>query len=283
MMTGVAAAMVTERDGGALVVKNATAAEAKQFFKEHPYEYTKERAEVPRVYFQRLPADWKTLPENESKHRMFIRMLLPLVLKINEEITVERLKVFELYAKIEYEIKLSEAEQELVDNLAAKYDAYTKVKGADRNKFLIKQLLKKVDIIPPSIMISTAIIYTNWGTSRLALEANSLYKEEVWYTNQGLRPLDDAGADYRYKVFVNLEDCLRQRALQLNSHINYDYFRHARQYHWRSRQSASGITMAAQMMHDSNLQNITGLIDYTLSFYKLEYTDLEPRLVDFYQ
>ena len=157
------------------------------------------------------------------------------------------------------------------------------MKGDDRNKLLVRQLIKKVDVIPPSILISTAIIYTNWGTSRLAIEANSLYKDEVWYSNQGLKPLDDPDADYRYKVFVNLEDCIRQRALLLNSHINYDVFRHTRKYHLRSRQSATGITMAAQMWHDSNLQNIAGIIDYTLSYYKLEYTDAGPILVDFYQ
>lgn len=279
----VSAEMITEFDNGALFIKKATVAEAKRFFKEHPYEYAKAHAEIPRVYFQHIPADWNTMPENPAKHRMFIRILLPLVLKINEEIMAERKKLFELYPKIEYNEKLSEEEQLWFDNLSEKYDVFVRTKSADRNKLLVKQLIKKVDVIPPSIMISTAIIYTSWGTSRLAIEANSLYKEEVWYTNQGLRPQDDWNSDYRYRIFVNLEDCIRQRALHINSHINYDYFRHARKYHRRSSQSATGITMAAQMMHDSNLQNIAGLIDYTLTYYKLENTDLQPRLVDFIQ
>lgn len=277
----VSAKMITERDGGSLIVKSSTTEEAKQLFRDYTYFYDRFNARIPRIFFKRLPSDWNKSPENETKHRTLIRILLPLVMKVNEEILQEREELINLIKKFMQDGNLPDEEVKRVEEMALKYDAATHSKGADRIKILLRQLHDKIDMIPPSIMISTAIIYTNWGTSRLATDANSLYKEEVWYTNQGLRPTHDKGSDYRYKVFTDLEDCIRQHALRINSHIDYDYFRHVRQHQHGTGKSASGTMLAAQMMHDSNLKNIAGMIDYTLTYYKLRYTDNAPQLVDY--
>lgn len=277
----VSAKMITERDGGALIVKSSTTEEAKQLFRDYPYDYDRFNARIPRIYFKRLPGDWTQTKDNAVKHRTLIRILLPLVMKVNEEILQEREELITLIKKFMQDKNLSAAETEYVEEKARKYDAATHSKGEDRIKLLLIQLYKKIDAVPPSIMVSTAIIYTNWGTSRLAMEANSLYKEEVWYTNQGLRPIDDTDDNYRYRVFTDLEDSIRQHALRINSHIDYDYFRVVRQHQRHTGKSASGTMLAAQMMHDSNLKNISGMIDYTFSYYKLEYTDNAPQLVDY--
>ena len=277
----VAAKMITERDGGALIVKASTTEEAKQLFRDYSFEYDRYNARIPRIYFKRLPSDWTQTKDNAAKHRTLIRILLPLVMKVNEEILQEREKLTAIIKKFMQDEKLSAVETEFVEEMARKYDAATPAKGEGRIKILLIQLYKKIDAVPPSIMVSTAIIYTNWGTSRLATEANSLYKEEVWYTNQGLKPLDDADDNYRYRVFTDLEDSIRQHALRINSHIDYDYFRVVRQHQSHTGKSPSGTMLAAQMMHDSNFKNIAGMIDYTLSYYKLEYTDNFPQLVDY--
>ena len=39
-----------------------------------------------------------------------------------------------------------------------------------------------------------------------------------------------------------------------------------------------GQQIVAQMLFDSNLQNISGLINYTFSYYKLHKTDYYPEL-----
>lgn len=275
------AEMLTERTDNALIVKKSSTAEVLEFFREHNYEYEQMDAQIPRIYFLRLPYDWNRTKTNPEKNRAFIRILLPLVLAINEEILQERKKVIKLHGKISSGETLSPEETETVENMAKKYDAYTVMQDGSRAGILLRQLLDKVDIIPPSVMISTAIIYSDWGTSRLAVEENSLYKEEVWYTNQGIKPADDANADYRYKIFTDLADSIRQRALRLNSSIDYDYFRHSRLAQRMSGKYPIGVDIAAMMRHDSKLRNISGIIDYTFSFYKLTFTDLMPQLVNF--
>ena len=109
---------------------------------------------------------------------------------------------------------------------------------------------------------------------------HSLYQEEVWYTDEGLKPLDDENAQYRYKIYNDLSECIRARALKLNSHVNYDYFRASRYIAHNMDRPPYGEQLAAKMMNDSNFQNISGLIDYTFTFYKLNRTDYFPELRD---
>ena len=206
--------------------------------------------------------------------------MLPLVLKINEEIAYERKEIENLRLKYLKEKKLSMSELSFLEQKAREYDVFTNLKGDLRTQSLFRQLLIKVDAVPPSIMITTAAIYSDWGTSRLAMTANSLYLDEVWYDDKGIVPLDDPDAGYRYKAYENLSDCIRARALLINSHVNYDYLREARRVSRSMDKPPYGEQLAAKMLNDSNLQNVAGLIDYTFTFYKLNRTDYFPELRD---
>ncbi len=269
------AKLVSENIAGALIVKSATTKEAVDLFKKHNFEdYSQINSTFPRIYFLRLPSDWKNIPESEDKNKIFIRIMLPLVLKVNEDILAERTKILQLKQIKEW----SEADEQYFEQMINKYDVFTRLKGQSRRNVLLKQLLEKVDVIPPSIMIATAGIYSNWGTSRLALTANSLYLQEVWYEQHGLKPLNDEYAQYRYKVYGSLEEGIAERALKINSHINYDYFRIARTFSREMDRPLLGQQVAADLIFDSPQKNIAGMIDYTFSFYKLRNTDYKPKL-----
>lgn len=269
------------RGNGEITVKEATTAEIEELFLQYGFEdYNKERSKFPRIYMQHLPTDWQNVPENDGKHRTFIRIMLPLVLKINEEILAERKIIEELKDKYIEKGDLSPSDLAFLEEKAQKYEVFTRLKGDSRTRSLIRLLLLNVDALPPSIMIATAAIYTDWGNSRLAREANSLYLEEVWYSNEGIIPQDDPDGGYRYKKYDTLADCIRARALKLNTHVNYDYLRESRRMSRNMNRPPYGEQLAAQMLSDSNLPNIAGLIDYTFTFYKLNRTDYFPQLRD---
>lgn len=271
---------MTKRDG-ALTVHEATTDEIVEIFARNNYEdYTKERGRYPRIYMDHMPTDWKDIKDDDVKHRLFIRIMLPLVLKINEEIAQERKSIEDLRTKFVKEKELTMSELSFLEQKAREYDVFTNLKGDLRTQALFRQLLIKVDAVPPSIMIATAAIYTDWGISRLAMTANSLYLDEVWYDDRGVVPLDDPEADYHYKAYETLADCIRARALLINSHINYEYLRESRRLSRQMKRPPYGEQLAAQMLNDSNLQNVAGLIDYTFTFYKLNRTDFFPELRD---
>lgn len=275
------AEMIAEKQGNSIVVKSATTQEVQDLFRQNDYEdYTQPRGYFPRIYLTKLPTDWKDIPESPTRNKTFIRIMLPLVLKINEEILAERAEIEKIADKYGNGEELSSDDKKLLEEKAEKYNIFTRLKEPERIGLLLKKLLTNIDALPPSIMIVSAAIYTNWGTSRLALEANDLYLEEIWYKNEGLRPADDKDADYRYAIYASLEDCLRAKALKINSHVNYDYFRESRRMNRELNRPPFGRQLAVKMLNDSNFENIAGIIDYTFIFYKLDNTDYFPQLRD---
>lgn len=279
--TGTAAAADIRYDGKAVWVNSISIKELEKLFAEYDYiDYAVIRGEYPRIYLQKLPVDWLSTADSESKHRMFIRIMLPLVLKINEEILTERDEIKRIKAKFSEDIALSDEELRFLEIKAEKYDVFTRLSGDARTGVLLNRLLTKIDALPPSIMIAAAAVYTDWGTSRLAIEANSLFMDEIWYQDKGIKPRDDAAAEYRYAIYNTLEDCIRARALLLNSHVNYEYFRESRRIAESMNRPAYGQQMAVKMLNDSNYNNIAGLIDYTFSYYDLQKADYFPRLRD---
>ena len=147
--------------------------------------------------------------------------MAPLALKINEEILNERNTLLRLERHFKQTGTLSESEQKKLETFALKYDYFTRTKGAERITNQIKNLKQRIDSVPPSILIAAAAMESNWGTSRVAIEANSLYKEKVWYTDEGLEPLENKDDGYRFKIFPSLLEGMRNFARTFNSNINY--------------------------------------------------------------
>jgi Bax protein len=279
LITSLQAAPVLFKKDGAIYVKSATTAEVEALFKQYDYDdFSKSKTKFPRIFLEKLPSDWAKIPDSHDKHRTFIRIMLPLVLKVNEDILAERAVLEEIYQHWKQEHKLSDKEKAQFEKFVQKYDVSTPKTGSDRIEHLLLLLLPKIDAVPPSIMVTTAGIYSDWGTTRLALEGNNLYRAEIWYTDKGLKPLDDPKAQYRYQTFANLEEAITERALRVNSHVNYDYVRITRKQARALKSPPYSPQLVAQMLNDSNLQNIAGLIDYTFSYYKLSRTDFLPQL-----
>ena len=276
-------AMRMQKQNGTIIVQSATTAEVEELFKQYDYDdYTKVKTQIPRIYLRRLPNDWKEVPDSHDKHRTFIRIMLPLVLKVNEDILAERAPLEKMQERFKKGESASAADMALLEKYAQKYDVFTREKDQTRANLLLRALLEKVDRVPPSIMVVSAGIYSDWGTSRLALQANDLYLAEVWYTDQGMKPLDDPEAQYRYKIYADLEECIADKALKINSHINYDYVRAARKMSRAMKYPPYSPQIVSHMMQDSNLQNIAGLIDFTFSYYKMTKTDFFPELRNVY-
>ena len=279
--SNVLAEMIAEKRDGAIFVEETTTAEIQELFRLNKFEeYNIPYGKYPRIYLKKMPTDWKEVEENKAKHRTFIRILLPLVLKVNEAISAERVLVENIKDKLDNKVELNENDLKILEEKATKYDVFTRMTGKERTDILIQQLLNKIDILPPSIMIASAAAYTDWGTSRLVSEANSLYLEEVWYSDEGLKPRDDENADYRYKVFDSLEESIASHALKMNSNISYEYLWAGRALGRQINLPPYGEQLTVHMMYDNNMRNIMGLIDYTLTHYGLAKTDYFPQLRD---
>ncbi|MBO4294860.1 MAG: glucosaminidase domain-containing protein, partial [Alphaproteobacteria bacterium] len=132
--------------------------------------------EYPRIFVKNIPSDFATQENATERNRTFMKILIPIVLKINEEISEEREMVDALLYDFEQHKDFNRMDMEYIDKLAQKYDVTTHFKDTRKYIKLLNELRKKVDIVPASLLVAGAAIYTNWGTSRIVLKANNLFK-----------------------------------------------------------------------------------------------------------
>ena len=77
------AEMTAQKKNGAIYVQETTTEELEHLFNQQKFfEFDRLRGKYPRIFVAHLPTDWADVPENNAKQKMFIKILLPLVLKI---------------------------------------------------------------------------------------------------------------------------------------------------------------------------------------------------------
>ena len=93
---------------------------------------------------------------------------------------------------------------------------------------MFDELLLRANILPIPLAIAQAAIETGWGTSRFALEGNSLFGQWTW-KKSGLTPSRrEVGKEHSVKAFKNLRHAVENYTQNLNSSAFYNRIRKAR-------------------------------------------------------
>jgi Bax protein len=124
---------------------------------------------VPRLFVDRVPHDMHRLTVDE-KTSLFIRILLPAVIKVNELVLTVRKRLHDLHDKQSRGSELSVAEKAWLKEIADDYKIAA-------NPEVIETLLKRVDIVPVAMALAQGSDESGWGTSRLAKQANAFFGE----------------------------------------------------------------------------------------------------------
>ena len=162
-----------------------------------------------------LPSEIKKIENTNKRKNLFIQIILPLIIKENNNIKLDRKKLFSILNKS----KNTKAEKIW---LRSKFKQYGVV-----NKDL-STLKIRMDEVPISMAIAQAAKETGWGTSRFAQEGNALFGQWTW-SGEGIKP-SDADDDSTHKVmkFKMLQASVKAYQRNLNTHSSYKDFRSAR-------------------------------------------------------
>ena len=198
---------------------------------------------VPRIYLAEIPTTWRAKESKEitvpEKKLLFFRLLAPVVLYVNERILEERVRVEALSRRQ----TLSPADQAWLRELAGHYQA----PAGDT-----AELLRRVDLIPPSLALAQGASESGWGTSRFADEGNSLFGQWSW--SGGIKPSEQrtaAHGDHRIAAFESTGMSVASYALNLNTHASYRDFRVKREELRRRGQPVRGPDVVDTMIRYS--------------------------------
>ena len=258
-------------------IENTTVKELEEVFHKHKYKRFRalDNDSYPAIFVKTLPSDFKSISSQKYRNELFIRILAPLALKVNEEISNERKTLLRIENEYLKNKTITEYQLNKLNSLAQKYDYHTKEKEPNNKiELQIKNLKLRIHTVPPSIIIAAAAMESNWGVSRPALLANNLYKEKLWFTTEGLEPLENKEDGYHFKIFNSLIDSIRSFALTFNSNINYETAWTARADMDKRIGTILGESIAYSLSTSSNLPNFVGILDYTTAFYDLYAIDI---------
>ncbi|MFQ5534208.1 MAG: glucosaminidase domain-containing protein [Sphingomonadales bacterium] len=195
-------------------------------------------APVPRVFLKRLPRELPTISSVKERKSLFIRILLPLILQVNEDILEDRKRLIALQRQLATGAGLADRDRKWLSGLAAAY----RVKDGD-----LDELVLRVDVIPPSLALAQAAIESGWGTSRFAQQANALYGQWT-FDGSGIVPgRRDDGRKHRIKAFPRLLQSVSEYARNLNRHAAYARLRAVRAQ-LRASGTARGVKLAETLL-----------------------------------
>ena len=162
-----------------------------------------------------LPNEMKKIENVKERKNLFIQIILPLVIKENNNIKLDRKKLFSILNKS----KNTKLEKAWLNSKFRQYGVTNKE---------IPTLKIRMDEVPISMAIAQAAKETGWGTSRFAQEGNALFGQWTW-SGEGIKP-SDADNDSTHKVmkFKVLQASVRAYQRNLNTHSSYKDFRSAR-------------------------------------------------------
>ena len=208
---------ILEENNSEINLVRYTTSEINALFREVKYnlEEVRDTKLVKPIDIGLLPNEIKSIGNAKKKKELFIKIVLPLIVKENNRIRIDRKRLFAILNKNSN----TNIEKKWLEK---KYKQY----GVRKND--ISTLKIRMDEIPVSLAIAQAAKETGWGTSRFALKGNALFGQWTW-SGDGLKPKDaEKGEEHKVMKFHSLQLSVRAYLRNLNTHSSYKNLRKAR-------------------------------------------------------
>ncbi len=208
---------ILEENNSEINLVRYTTSEIESLFKDVNYNLkeTRDTKLVKPIDIGLLPNEIKNISNTKKRKEIFIKIVLPLIVKENNKIRIDRKRLFAILNKNSN----TDIEKKWLEK---KYKQY----GVRQND--LSTLKIRMDEIPVSLAIAQAAKETGWGTSRFALKGNALFGQWTW-SGEGLKPKNaDEGKDHKVMKFHSLQLSVRAYLRNLNTHSTYKNLRKAR-------------------------------------------------------
>ncbi len=221
--SGTAGTLRTFKQTGPSGIKHLTVGNLLQTFSTLDYDFENVRdegASVPRIFVVAIPQDMLHIRVPAERKRIFFKTVLPLVLKANDDILKDRQRVLRIRETKNKTGKITVADRLWLAAMAERYDV---------DRYDLNEMVRRIDIIPPSLALAQAAEESGWGTSRFALEGNAIFGQWTFSNKASLKPQKrDDDKDHRVRAFTSLIDAVKAYIFNLNTHRAYRQFRQER-------------------------------------------------------
>lgn len=179
-----------------------------------------------------------------SSHQKFVNEMVKNADEVNSDILKDRTKLLNLDAQYQKTHTLSSSDQKWLDNLAADYKAPST--NFSKHSTWV-ELEKRVDVIPPSLVLGQSIQESGWGRSYLARDADNYFGQECGSSRTCYHSTD-------YRRFSSMNDAVEAYMHNLNSNHAYSSLRNTRYSERQHKEKPNSLAMANGLGHYSVLK-----------------------------
>ncbi|WP_372966656.1 glucosaminidase domain-containing protein [Marinobacter sp.] len=217
--------------------------------------------------------DFSGIRDTTERKVAFFSFLYPRIVLANSRILLER----EYLESLKNKTGFSSKELKWLSDQATRL-RINETNGSNAQLSLLK---KRLDVIPPSLILAQAANESAWGTSRFATKGNNLFGQWCFTKGCGLVPLGRAqGATHEVARFSSPYASIRSYIQNLNRHPTYQQVREVRYQDRPSDKSLSGWKMAEGLRGYSErgedyIKEIRAIIRHNnLEFYDKQFRSL---------
>lgn len=175
----------------------------------------------------------------DERKEAFFSYFLPLVEACNSEIVKTRKQLQSWYKE---RGDLGSRTTRKIQQLAKEYGLNNFDTGNDLHW---KALLRRVDVVPPSLALAQAANESAWGTSRFAREAHNFYGQWCFVKGCGLVPKQRGeGKKHEVAKFSSPAESANSYIKNLNRHKAYAYLRKIRERMRAAQKPLQGAELA---------------------------------------
>ncbi|WP_148863401.1 glucosaminidase domain-containing protein [Marinobacter fonticola] len=217
--------------------------------------------------------DFSTFSDTAEKKSAFFSFLYPRIVLANTRVLMLRENLQTLEGKPE----LNETERAWLQRQAERLRVDADLASTEMYELLNRRL----DVIPPSLIMAQAANESAWGTSRFARKGNNLFGQWCFSAGCGLVPLSrNEGASHEVASFESPYASIRAYITNLNRHDTYQALRNTREQARTKDRFPSGTALAQGLIGYSErgaayVEEIQSMISYNnLGYYDQQYKSL---------
>ena len=162
-----------------------------------------------------------------TKQNQFIELFVPKIEAANQIVLEQRAKLKKIDDVYQKNQQITNERRLWLQQLAGQYDIKFDNMTLEN---LLASLLKRVDILPTSLVLAQAINESAWGQSRFATEGKNYFGQWCYQAGCGLVPKDrNANAKHEVKSFPSANDSINSYFHNINTNQAYLSLRTLRQ------------------------------------------------------
>lgn len=193
--------------------------------------------------------DYYKIRDSKVKKTAFVNTLLPKIKKAEKQILSDRAFIEKFFKKYIFTYSLkSRSDLMRLLKISRKYRV--------KQMYNEAEYLKRIDLIPVSLVLAQSAVESAWGDSRFVKEGNNLFGEWTW-GKKGIIPAGrDENATHKLRIFDTLDASITRYMLNLNRHRSYKDFRTLRAHKREVKEAFTGLDAATKMTNYSQMREV---------------------------